>query len=71
MVYFNKDTQEINCKIVYVGAKNSGKTQNLRSIYQEVSSGSSLQKVSLSRALEENSILNLCRLVWVIKIQTY
>jgi mutual gliding-motility protein MglA len=54
MAYFNKDTQEIHCKIVYVGAKNAGKTQNLRSIYQEASSGSSLQKISLSRALEEN-----------------
>ena len=33
MAYANFETREIHCKILYVGAKGSGKTENLKSIF--------------------------------------
>lgn len=43
MAFTNFDTKEINCKIVYMGAKGSGKTANLRSVLgllsQEIKQG--------------------------------
>ncbi len=43
MAFTNFDTKEINCKIVYFGAKGSGKTSNLRSVLsllsQEIKQG--------------------------------
>ena len=33
MAFTNFDTKEINCKVLYVGPRGSGKTANLRSIY--------------------------------------
>ncbi|MBC7660301.1 MAG: gliding-motility protein MglA [Chitinophagaceae bacterium] len=35
MAYANFETREIHCKILYVGAKGSGKTENLKSIYHK------------------------------------
>ncbi|MES2744755.1 MAG: ADP-ribosylation factor-like protein [Bdellovibrionota bacterium] len=35
MAYANFETREIHCKILYVGAKGSGKTENLKSIFQK------------------------------------
>jgi signal recognition particle receptor subunit beta len=37
MAFTNLETKEINCKIVYFGAKGSGKTANLRSIFSRTS----------------------------------
>jgi len=37
MAFTNFDTKEINCKIIYFGAKNAGKTENLRSILSNTS----------------------------------
>lgn len=37
MAFTNFDTKEINCKIVYFGARGAGKTENLRSIYKNTS----------------------------------
>jgi hypothetical protein len=37
MAFTNFDTKEINCKVVYFGPRGSGKTSNLRSIYQNTS----------------------------------
>lgn len=37
MALTNFDTKEINCKILYLGPQNSGKTQNLRSICAKTS----------------------------------
>ena len=35
MAYANFETREIHCKILYVGAKGSGKTENLKSIFHK------------------------------------
>ena len=35
MAYANFETREIHCKVLYVGARGSGKTENLRSIFQK------------------------------------
>ncbi len=35
MAYANFETREIHCKILYVGAPGSGKTENLRSLYDQ------------------------------------
>ncbi len=37
MAFTNYDTKEINCKVVYFGPKNAGKTANLRSIFSQTS----------------------------------
>ena len=37
MAFTNFDTKEINCKIIYFGARGAGKTENLRSIYKNSS----------------------------------
>jgi signal recognition particle receptor subunit beta len=34
MAYANFETREIHCKVLYAGAKGSGKTENLKSIFQ-------------------------------------
>lgn len=33
MAFTNFDTKEINCKVIYFGARGAGKTENLRSLY--------------------------------------
>jgi signal recognition particle receptor subunit beta len=38
MAFTNFDTKEINCKIIYFGARGAGKTENLRSLYTNTSS---------------------------------
>ena len=38
MAIVHYENREIHCKIIYFGAKGSGKTTNLRSIYQQTSS---------------------------------
>lgn len=38
MAFTNFETKEIHCKIVYFGPKGSGKTENLRSIFNQTSS---------------------------------
>ena len=35
MAYANFETREIHCKVLYVGAKGSGKTENLKSIFHK------------------------------------
>lgn len=35
MAYANFETREIHCKVLYVGAKGAGKTENLKSIFQK------------------------------------
>lgn len=35
MAYANFETREIHCKVLYVGAKGSGKTENLKSLYEK------------------------------------
>jgi len=35
MAYANFETREIHCKILYVGARGSGKTENLKSIFHK------------------------------------
>ncbi len=35
MAYANFETREIHCKVLYIGAKGSGKSENLKSIYQK------------------------------------
>lgn len=37
MAFVNYDNKEINAKVVYFGAQGSGKTSNLRSLYQNLS----------------------------------
>jgi len=37
MAFTNFETKEINCKILYFGAPGSGKTTNLRAVYQQTS----------------------------------
>ncbi len=37
MAFTNFDTKEINCKILFFGARGSGKTENLRSIFKNTS----------------------------------
>ena len=37
MALINEKTKEIHCKVLYVGAKGSGKTSNLRAIYKQTS----------------------------------
>lgn len=36
MAFTNFDTKEINCKIIYFGPEGSGKTENLRSLYRQM-----------------------------------
>lgn len=38
MAFTNPETKEINCKVVYFGARGAGKTTNLRSLYGKTSS---------------------------------
>ncbi len=35
MAFANMETKEINCKVLYFGAKGAGKTANFQSIYQQ------------------------------------
>jgi signal recognition particle receptor subunit beta len=37
MAFTNFDTKEINCKILYLGPRSAGKTENLRSIFKNTS----------------------------------
>lgn len=37
MAFTNFETKEINCKVLYFGARSAGKTENLRSIYRNTS----------------------------------
>ncbi len=37
MAYANFETREIHCKVLYLGPRGSGKTENLRSIYRRSS----------------------------------
>ncbi len=37
MAFTNFDTKEINCKVLYLGPRGAGKTENLRSIYKSTS----------------------------------
>jgi signal recognition particle receptor subunit beta len=37
MAFTNYETKEINCKVIYFGARGAGKTENLRSIFKSTS----------------------------------
>lgn len=37
MAFTNFDTKEINCKVLFLGPRGAGKTENLRSIYKNTS----------------------------------
>jgi signal recognition particle receptor subunit beta len=49
MAFTNYKTQEINCKVIYFGAANSGKTANLRSIYTKTSPEFHAQELELGK----------------------
>lgn len=48
MSFINEQTKEINCKIVYCGPAQGGKSTSLQAIYQEVRKGAKGELVSLA-----------------------
>ena len=48
MTFINYNTKEINCKIVYYGPPLSGKTRNLKSIYERTPKENRGEMIALS-----------------------
>lgn len=54
MAFTNFETKEINCKIVYFGAEDSGKASNLRSLYETTSREIKSGLIELDKRKSEN-----------------
>ena len=64
MAFTNFQNKEITCKIVYLGAKASGKTTNIRSLLKETHPELKTKIKSLSQPINSDHYFDFLPLLW-------